>query len=150
MFLKQLKLFLLMMLLLGVIVLLLACGSSPMSPESSITATTSTSGTSFSQDIQSIFNLNCVVCHQGVSPSGGLNLKENLAYQKLVNIDSIQSSLLLVSPGNSEESYLWHKLNGTHRDVGGSGVRMPYNLPQLPQDKLDLVKKWINEGAQGN
>lgn len=127
-----------------------ACGSSSTNTTTATTTSIPTSDVSFSQDIQVIFNLNCVVCHQGISPSGGLNLEPDEAYQNLVNVYSMQSSLELVSPGSSENSYLWYKLTGTQRDVGGNGIRMPYNSPPLQQDKLDLIKKWIDEDAHDN
>ena len=148
--LNQLMFNLILFSLLVVSILVAACGSSSINTSTSTTSTIPPSEVSFSQDIQTIFNLNCVVCHQGTSSSGELNLEPNAAYQNIVNIDSMQSSLKLVSPSNSENSYLWHKLAGTHRDVGGSGVRMPYNAPPLQQNELDLIKKWIAEGAQDN
>jgi len=131
-------------------ILIGSCSSTTNVTTKATMPTTSSSGISFSQDIQNIFNLNCVVCHQGTNAPEGLSLEAGVSYQNIVNKDSAQSFLMLVSIGNNEESYLWHKLNGTHRDIGGSGLQMPYNLPPLTQDKLDLVKKWINEGALNN
>jgi len=148
--LNQLMFNLILFSLLVVSILVAACGSSSINTSTSTTSTIPPSEVSFSQDIQTIFNLNCVICHQGTRASGDLNLEPNAAYHNIVNKDSMQSSMKLVSPSNSENSYLWHKLDGTHVDVGGSGVQMPYNSPPLTQHKLDMIRKWIDEGAQDN
>ena len=147
---NQNRLYSLSLLLLLISIFIAACGSSSTNTSSSATTSIPPSEVSFSQDIQAIFNLNCVICHQGTRASGDLNLEPNAAYHNIVNIDSMQSSMKLVSPSNSENSYLWHKLDGTHVDVGGSGVQMPYNSPPLTQHKLDMIRKWIDEGAQDN
>ena len=105
-------------------ILIVACSSTNATTKAT-TPITSFSGVSFSQDIQNTFNLNCVVCHQGANAPEGLNLEARVSYQNIVIKDSVQSSLMLVSIGNNEESYLWHKLNGTHRDVEGSGKTRP-------------------------
>jgi hypothetical protein len=70
----------------------------------------------------------------------------------LVSVPSVQSPLLRVSPGRPSQSYLWHKLLGTHGSVGGAGVRMPSeHLPgddYLSDAEMDLVRAWILDGAR--
>ncbi len=51
-----------------------------------------------------------------------------------------------VEPGDPQGSYLWHKLAGTHTDVGGGGGRMP-SSSGLPESTLDIIEEWILEGA---
>lgn len=51
-------------------------------------------------------------------------------------------SMQWITPGDPDESYLFHKISGTHRDVGGSGFRMPIG-PALTGDEIDLVEEWI-------
>ena len=49
-----------------------------------------------------------------------------------------------VNPGNPDASYLVQKIQGT----AAVGVRMPANgPPYLPQDRIDLVRRWIAAGA---
>ena len=55
--------------------------------------------------------------------------------------------LSLVTPGDSSQSYLMHKLDGTHLGVGGSGDSMPPGLPLLDQDTRDGIRAWIDDGA---
>jgi hypothetical protein len=55
--------------------------------------------------------------------------------------------MLLIAPGSPEDSYLWHKLRGTHLDVGGSGERMPLVAPPLDAETMDRIETWITIGA---
>jgi hypothetical protein len=53
----------------------------------------------------------------------------------------------IVFPGDAENSLLFLVLT---RDTGPSGEapRMPYDQP-LPTSEIALIKRWINEGADG-
>jgi hypothetical protein len=89
---------------------------------------------------QAIFNNNCVACHSGSQPSGGLVLSEGVAYRNLVNKQSNGSGLKRVEPFNSSESYLRHVLEGKDAPLMPPGA-------QLDQAKIDSVKSWIDRGA---
>jgi len=142
------RLFIVLIMVLLMFAMLLACNSGTITSED--TSTTDISGVSFIQEIQPIFNSNCVVCHQGATASGGLNLENGLSYKNLVNVESTQSPLMLVAPGDSDGSYLLNKLQGTQGQVGGSGLRMPYGAPPLQQSQINLVQQWIEQGAPDN
>ena len=71
------------------------------------------------------------------------------AYLKLVNAPSLQSTLKIVMPGYPNESYLFHKISGTHLQVGGSGTRMPSVTP-LSEANIGLISQWISQGALDN
>jgi mono/diheme cytochrome c family protein len=107
------------------------------------------SGPSFAGDIQPIFDANCVTCHQAKGASGGLNLESGSAFKSIVLVKSGESPLLYVSPGKPEESYLIHKLEGTHIKVGGSGERMPL-AGSLEQPSVDAIRNWVKAGAPEN
>lgn len=69
----------------------------------------------------------------------------------IVGVPSTQAPRLLrVNPGNSSASYIINKLENTHLAVGGSGQRMPLALPPLPPQQIQLIKDWIDQGAQNN
>jgi hypothetical protein len=55
-------------------------------------------------------------------------------------------SMPYITPGDSSDSYLWHKLSDTHRDAGGSGLRMPIG-PPLSEEQLNMVQRWIDGGT---
>ena len=142
------RFFIVLIIVLLMLAMLLACNSGTTT--SGDTSTTGVSGVSFSQDIQSIFNSNCVVCHQSATATGDLNLETGFAYINLVNVESTQSPLMLVAPGDSDGSYLLNKLRGTQGEVGGGGLRMPYGASPLQQSQINLIQQWIEQGAPDN
>ncbi len=100
---------------------------------------------SLASDIQPIFTASCTPCHVGGSSSGGLTLDS--AYATLVGVPSNESALDRVEAGSTQDSYLWHKLQGTQADVGGSGQQMPAGGGSLTPAELDLIEAWIAGGA---
>jgi mono/diheme cytochrome c family protein len=105
---------------------------------------------SFVNDVQMVFDFNCLSCHQTGAENAGLNLGFGEAYADLVGVASTQSPLLRVQPGMPSESYLMHKLEGTQQDVGGSGGQMPLGLGPLPEADLATIRTWIDECALEN
>jgi hypothetical protein len=106
---------------------------------------------SFKKQVQPILNTRCVVCHVTGAESGGLNLQRASSLTNLVESPSTQAPLPRVTPGDPEKSYLVHKLRGTHAQVGGSGAAMPFtdgNPIPLPPADLQLIERWISEGAK--
>ncbi|MBN1239784.1 MAG: hypothetical protein JXB36_14870 [Gammaproteobacteria bacterium] len=98
------------------------------------------------QSIQdNVFTPICTACHAGASAPLGLRLDEDNSYGLLVGVASVQQpDLQRVEPGNPDDSYLIHKLEGTAA-VGG---RMPLNGTPLPQADIDVIRQWITDGAQ--
>ncbi len=111
--------------------------------------TTGLLGPSWAVDVYPVLNppVNCD-CH--TPGSGGLMMGDPAtAYMNLVGVASTQSPLNRIEPGDTDASYLWHKINGTQMDVGGSGSKMPLGgLPVLPQETFDIIDAWIAGGAQ--
>jgi hypothetical protein len=98
------------------------------------------------QEIQdTIFTPICSVCHAGANAPQGLRLDAGNSYALLVNVASAEvPGTMRVNPGNPNASYLVQKIEGT----AAVGVRMPANgPPYLPQDRVDLVRRWIAAGA---
>lgn len=104
-------------------------------------------------EVQEVFDLDCASCHSGPDASAGLRLDARHAYQALVEQKSRQASKMrLVAPGEPKESYLLHKMRGTHLDVGGHGDRMPLEGSwgvhgSLSDAEVLRVEKWIQDGA---
>lgn len=81
---------------------------------------------SYSQDIAPILDMNCVVCHGGVSPEAGLDLS---TYGNVfANRENIK--------------------NRINRPLGDPFV-MPQSGPMV-QCNIDKVNAWINQGALNN
>lgn len=93
----------------------------------------------------------CVACHTDVgrTPSGGLNLAHDVAYAQIVNVPSRgKPGAIRVIPGDPDNSYLVHKLEGTSDIVGR---RMPFSGPPFLTDgQILILKRWIATGAPRN
>ena len=100
-------------------------------------------------DVTKILVRECVMCHQPYDAKGELTLHPAGAWKSLVEVESRQVGMLLVTPGNLEQSYLYRKLTDTHAEVGGSGDRMPYQSDLAPH-QLETIRKWIEQGAKNN
>lgn len=87
-------------------------------------------------------------CHQ-TSPvlMAPFSLKLGEGYANLVGVASAQvPSMQLVEPGVLNDSYLWHKVNGTQAEVGGVGAIMPPTVP-LDAGERRIFEQWIAAGA---
>lgn len=95
-----------------------------------------------------VFTPACAGCHTGpagpVLP-GGLDLSSaDASFANLVGVASLQAqSLERVTPGNADQSYLVQKLEGT----AAVGSRMPQGGPFLDQASMDVIRLWIDGGA---
>jgi hypothetical protein len=93
----------------------------------------------------------CVNCHNsnGRTPSGGLDLTSGTSYSRLVNVVSGQRPPLnRVTPGDPENSYIVHKLEGRPSILGG---RMPRGTgPFLTDGQMLVIRRWIELGAPNN
>ena len=92
-------------------------------------------------------------CHQDGQHSSGLAGLDDAgtAYTALVGAESGGSpGMNLVEPGDSDASYLMHKLDGTHDSVGGAGSQMPLSGCCLEDDVRDTIRDWIDAGAEDN
>ena len=111
-------------------------------------------GVTLSGDVQPIFTVNCLFsgCHAGSSPEEGMSLVAGQTFSNVVNVAARQASMNRVTPNQPDDSYLVHKVQGTHLnvDVGGSGSQMPLGLSPLSQSDIDLIRAWIQAGAQPN
>lgn len=105
---------------------------------------------SFVNEVQMVFDFNCVSCHQTGAENADLNLGFDVSYDELVGVASVQSPLLRVQPGMPSESYLLHKLEGSQQEVGGSGSQMPLGLGPLPDADIATIRTWIDECALDN
>lgn len=99
----------------------------------------------FTGDIQPILNTSCVGCHQDASPGGDLSLQRSSAYASLVGAKaSGHPTMPMVTAGNSKESYLVAKLQGTQIEVGGQGDQMPFG-GVLTDAEMAAIITWIDD-----
>lgn len=93
---------------------------------------------SFSNDIQPIFNSACISCHNATHPS--LQLDSCCSYYELLFVGNNAPYVDTVNPAESRL---------IKRMTGEIGPTMPLT-GALPQDQIDLVLRWIEEGARNN
>jgi hypothetical protein len=108
--------------------------------------------TSFATDIAPILATNCAAsgCHTGGGMQAGLALDPDKAYDMLVNAPAQEcksTGALRVAPGDPTNSYLVAKLRGTMAAMGCGGLPMPKDGTPVAEDQIQLVEKWISEGA---
>jgi len=117
--------------------LAVACGD-----KDDVTTDTGTAGS----DIQAIADASCgPSSHTGGAASGDLSLDD--FHGSTVGVASSDvADMNLVEPGDLDNSYLWHKIEGTHLDVGGDGSAMPLG-PALSDDDHSAIQAWIEDGA---
>ncbi len=97
-----------------------------------------------------VLSQRCISCHTAVgrNPAAGLNLTEGNAYANLVGVAARNKpGATRVVPGDPENSYLIHKLEGR---AGISGVRMPLNGTPLTDGQILVITRWIELGAPNN
>jgi len=87
-----------------------------------------TTNFTFSTGVWPIINTSCTGCHSGSAPQGGIALTN---YTEVAA--SAASGALLGSMS------------------GAAGyVSMPYNAPRLPDCSVDIIARWIDDGAPNN
>ena len=90
----------------------------------------------------------CSSCHNpngGAFRSVGLDLSTSGSYDSLVGVASRQKGLPRVTPGDPENSYLIHKLEGRTDIIGN---RMPTRGPYLSEGQIAILRRWIQLGAK--
>jgi len=104
--------------------------------------------------VQPILSANCgFECHDGDFPILDQDLSTGKTYGSTVGVRAAETpddscATLRVAPYDSDASYLFHKVSGTHLGgcVNGSGDPMPPGLP-LGSDDLATIEAWILQGA---
>jgi mono/diheme cytochrome c family protein len=90
----------------------------------------------FRKDIRPIFTRSCLACHGAKRRDGGLRL--DLRSRALEGGDSGPA----IVPGNPDQSELLRRLTSTD-----PRHRMPLGGKPLPTEQVELVRRWIVEGA---
>ena len=106
-----------------------------------VTQRISTDSTVAFDNVQGIFNRNCVRCHQGNPAPAGLVLLAGESHNNIVNVPSTEyPQWLRVHPGNRAMSWLYEKISNSNPAVGSK-------MENLTPDEIELIGKWIDQGA---
>lgn len=90
----------------------------------------------FTKQVKPILEKNCYGCHGTVKPGGGLDLTSKAALKRGGN-----SGKLFVAK-KPTQSLLVKRLKGQ------GGALMPMGGPALKASEIQIVSKWITEGAK--
>lgn len=99
---------------------------------------------SYSQDIQPIFSSSCAGsgCHIPNS-TNGVNLS---SYEDVMNSIGLSYNTHIVDPGNADGSPIVDKITSDPE----FGARMPLTGGYLTNEEIELIKAWIEGGANEN
>src|SRR4051794_6918670 len=93
---------------------------------------------SFINDIAPVLKDNCFACHDAKKKKGKLDMTTFENFRKGGSKDDP------IEPGSPEQSVLVDLVTAT-----GAGRMPPKEAgAPLPKDKVDLIKRWIKEGAK--
>ncbi len=104
---------------------------------SEASAATQEKAVSYYKDIRPIFQANCQGCHQPAKPKGGYVMTD---FKKL--LAGGEKDGVAVVPGTLEHGSLIQQITPTN-----GSAEMPKNKPPLSDSEINLVRKWIAQGA---
>ncbi|MFN7017760.1 MAG: PSD1 and planctomycete cytochrome C domain-containing protein [Fimbriimonadales bacterium] len=91
----------------------------------------------FAREILPIFKASCFPCHGPERRQGGLRLSDRESAFK----GGISGRVII--PGDAENSLLVKRIRSDEE-----GPRMPKGMTALSPEQIELIKRWINEGAE--
>src|SRR5690606_15733094 len=92
----------------------------------------------FSTQVKPILNKHCISCHGGVKQSGGFSL---LFREQAM--DTTESGEPAIIPGDAKHSEFIRRLTADDPEV-----RMPYKSAPLSKEEIDILSRWVNQGAK--
>lgn len=93
---------------------------------------------SYNRDVRPILNDKCLRCHGGVKANGGFSLL--FEQDAFANTESGKPSIVR---GNAQSSELYRRLVHENPEL-----RMPQKAPPLSSREIDIIKRWIDQGAK--
>jgi len=92
----------------------------------------------FATEVKPIINKHCISCHGGVKKSGGFSLLfEEEAFAET------EAGHPAIIPGDTEHSEFIKRLTSDDPEE-----RMPYNAPPLSKAEINVLTRWVEEGAK--
>ncbi len=101
--------------------------------------------------VQGVFDrYGCAGCHPSVNPA--LDLRAGRSYGQLVGVRALEDpTLVRVVAGDPDRSFLYLKIGGDPpvADIPAIGSRMPQGAPPMAAADMELLRRWILQGAKG-
>ncbi|GAB3687282.1 hypothetical protein GCM10027592_00620 [Spirosoma flavus] len=92
----------------------------------------------YNTQIKPLLNKNCIACHGGVKKASGFSL-----LFKHEAVAPAKSGKPAIIPGDADASEMIRRLTLTDPDE-----RMPLDHPPLKPEEINLLRKWIDQGAE--
>ncbi|MEO5979152.1 MAG: DUF1553 domain-containing protein [Chryseolinea sp.] len=92
----------------------------------------------FSAEVKPILNKHCISCHGGVKR----NAKFSLLFRHEA-IDTAESGKRVIVPGDASHSEMVRRITSNDPEV-----RMPYKEAALSTEEIDILTRWIDQGAE--
>ncbi|MFC5410334.1 DUF1553 domain-containing protein [Larkinella bovis] len=92
----------------------------------------------FNTQIKPLLNKNCIACHGGVKKASNYSLL--FKHEALAPAKSGKHAIV---PGDADASELIRRLTLTDPEE-----RMPLDAPPLKPEEIELLRKWIDQGAE--
>lgn len=92
----------------------------------------------FNTQVKPILNKNCITCHGGVRRQGNLSF--------LFRADALKktkSGKYAIIPGDASHSEMIRRIK-----LSDPEERMPFKHPALSNDEIEILTKWIDQGAK--
>jgi len=122
---------------------------------------------SFANDVQPVFDMHCIDCHNPIRPLAGLDLTADNSYDMLVSHavstpcrndlgqDAVRVQPCDTPPCDPSQSQLWSKTMPDVRAPDGTRCLnpMPFGTPGLGvicPPEFALIEQWIIDGAPNN
>jgi hypothetical protein len=114
-----------------------------------------TSVVSLRSTVQPLFTVRCAVggCHNLSDLAGGMSLQTGHLFDPQTGAVGVSTQevptlgLLRVDPGHSGASYMIWKIT---RDPRIEGSPMPGDGSTLSGEQIDVIRRWIDQGAHDN
>lgn len=91
----------------------------------------------FAKDIKPILDAKCIACHNAGTHMSGYRMDSRAA------ATAGGATGVAIAPGKSAESPFYNRVAGI-----GEAVRMPFGGDPLPAHEVDLIRTWIDQGAE--
>ncbi|MDQ2862061.1 MAG: c-type cytochrome, partial [Bacteroidota bacterium] len=92
----------------------------------------------FNTQVKPLLNKNCITCHGGVRQQANFSLLFRSEALK-----KTKSGKYAIIPGDAAGSEMIRRIK-----LNDPEDRMPYKHPPLTQDDIEVLTKWINQGAK--
>lgn len=139
----------------GCLATIAACSSEPDTLGVTPKTGTGTTSASFSKDVMPIIGESCALtsCHAAKQSNLGIHLTfdEEQVYTELQKGSPTFGGVKFVLPGKPDESLVMAKMDGTQGKIAGCPASCGKEMPPedlLPQEKRDVVRRWIANGAK--